>query len=754
MNTPILHAHLRGIRTRQEYDTFRRQVQEELNLVQSSIENDGPFNAQIAGDHGRSQDSRFISPGPTTDRRDTLTHGNRRESFPFRDAVPNMSWDNLGHFQPFNGPTNTRENLVTSESTQRSRVNFQPNLNSYRASSYPIDLDSLQLRQPSPAGYTYPIADTDRPRPFTTGPHGQFSDQRNEPPNHLHPQVSGNRDEPFSNGSLRPNVDPLSGSHGQLSDTMGRQTVRNQFGPIESNSTRQPNGPIENDSHRQPDGPIESNCNRQPNGPMDSNSHQQLNRNCPLSNSSNRLNNGNGNESGNGAHRLPNIENEGNMPNRDDFAHPGGTATGRSSRHHSTLIDDSDEEGIQRVYNMYAVPTDRHVCSQNNSHRQQQDRNDVFIDSRVPVRGSNQNHTHCSATSSQPIWQFRGPEIKLKSFSGNSEDYYEWKTSFRAQVDSYPEELKVSTLKDHLNEDSLAFVAFISATESGAYQAIWRELDKKAKLGAAPYQLYTGKLMELINGPRAFNVKGLEKVYNTLNFTWSKLCSLGGKYVGYAEPMLLGVSNILFDQSQRAVDKLSRTNRLNVPNVLEAVWEHMEQLSTRQHNEKAYGQQNAPQSTRNQHNRYPDRSTSSGQLYKVMSDYNRPDNILPERPIGIKTSNIIASPSRSVSPNKGQLGIRSFSPNKNRPQRSSSPNRRKAFKCSLCECNDHSHLDCNKFSPEDVLRMCKERHLCYVCRTTGHGASYCPFTPLLCIKQECENLPPHCSLLCDVPRRQ
>ena len=145
-----------------------------------------------------------------------------------------------------------------------------------------------------------------------------------------------------------------------------------------------------------------------------------------------------------------------------------------------------------------------------------------------------------------PIWQFRGPEFKPSPFSGASEDFPDWRATFRAQVDSYPEQLKVPTLRENLDPDSKAFVAYISDSDPGAYQRIWEELERRCCQGVAPHHRYTGKLLELINGPQVHDLRGLEHIYNTLNHSWAKLCGLGARYAGYTEPMLPGLSATTF----------------------------------------------------------------------------------------------------------------------------------------------------------------------------------------------------------------
>ena len=132
--------------------------------------------------------------------------------------------------------------------------------------------------------------------------------------------------------------------------------------------------------------------------------------------------------------------------------------------------------------------------------------------------------------------------MKPPKFSGRESEYQEWKQAFRSQVDSYPEELRVVTLKEHLDEDSKNFIAYIPLTHPDAYGECFRALDIRCA-GVVPLQhTYTVKLLELISGPQTHNLQGLEKVYNTLHYAYTKLKELG--HEAYAEPMLLGLSNI------------------------------------------------------------------------------------------------------------------------------------------------------------------------------------------------------------------
>ena len=231
------------------------------------------------------------------------------------------------------------------------------------------------------------------------------------------------------------------------------------------------------------------------------------------------------------------------------------------SHHSRPTLSDSDHERMDRCYDLYGSDRNRFDGIGDPFHAES------------PILSQSYSYPeHCNDPhpGGSVVWQFRGPELKPPKFSGKFEDYQEWKLAFKAQVDSYPEELKVPTLREHLDQSSKDFIAYISATQADAYFHCFEALDLRCAGPVAPQHLYTGKILELLSGPQARNLQNLERIYNTLNYTWSKLSQFG--YEHYAEPMMLGLSNILFDQSQCAVDKLSAANRLSVPNVLDAIW--------------------------------------------------------------------------------------------------------------------------------------------------------------------------------------
>ena len=89
-----------------------------------------------------------------------------------------------------------------------------------------------------------------------------------------------------------------------------------------------------------------------------------------------------------------------------------------------------------------------------------------------------------------------------------------------------------------------------------------------------------------------------------------------------------------------------------------------------------------------------------------------------------------------------------------RGSRSKSPLRRSgsrswnSWRCSLCLSDDHKTINCHKFSAEEVMRLCEERKLCYVCNLSGHVSSVCNAECLLCKSSGCTQDVNHNHLLC------
>ena len=182
-------------------------------------------------------------------------------------------------------------------------------------------------------------------------------------------------------------------------------------------------------------------------------------------------------------------------------------------------------------------------------------------------------------------WIFEGPKLNIPIFSGVDAEYSSWKDASLPLLNSYPDSLKTPALRSHLDPNSQELIAFISDSETNAFENIWWELDRYFNI-ISPQSYIFHDVLDLLKGPQAQNLVGLEKIYNKLNFNFTKLCRLGNKFQTYLDPILPGISNILYEKSQRNVDKLVSENRLNVPNVLDAIWKHMVAIKTRLQNSK------------------------------------------------------------------------------------------------------------------------------------------------------------------------
>ena len=337
-------------------------------------------------------------------------------------------------------------------------------------------------------------------------------------------------------------------------------------------------------------------------------------------------------------------------------------------------------------------------------------------------------------------WHIKGPDPKIPKFSGLRRDFSEWKSSFCMLMDSYPDNIRVPTLKEHLDPGSLSLVAYISVTEPNAYEQIWQQLDRKYQQGLGDSHYHNGQLLQLIRRKRCSSVADLESVYNTFKYHWSKLCKMGPQYAAYGDSILIGMSEILYGQSQAEVDRLAFENRnFNVPSVLNAIWSHIGQASTRLSNHQL-AEEMAPKpepgNPRRSHS--PTGGGHYSRNYKVSFTEHRDkrnDSPYPRSP----TRSTSPTTSRDSSPAHRGQSARSPSPRGSRSPR--------VFKCNFCKVNDHSYAQCAKFTAEQYLRMANEQQLCYVCMMPGHTAWVCPVT-ISCETSACKHLNRHAALIC------
>ena len=194
------------------------------------------------------------------------------------------------------------------------------------------------------------------------------------------------------------------------------------------------------------------------------------------------------------------------------------------------------------------------------------------------------------------------------------------------------------------------------------------------------------------------------------------------------------MSDILYGQSQTEVDRLAFENRnFNIASVLNAIWNHIGQASSRLSNQRFAEEITSKHERSKTPPPYERRSTFNAKL----EDRGRPLNV--QSPYSSPRGRNASLP-RSNSPSyRGETG---------------SPNRsRRLYKCAFCCTNDHSSLDCTKFTSERYLMMVKQQGLCFKCLLPGHTAFVCPYQTY-CQDPDCCKTPTplHAPMLCKAIR--
>ena len=375
-------------------------------------------------------------------------------------------------------------------------------------------------------------------------------------------------------------------------------------------------------------------------------------------------------------------------------------------------------------------------------------------------------------------WIFEGAEPKILIFSGVDSEYGHWKESCRPIIDFYPKKLQAPILRSHLDKNSRDFIKFISDTEPNAYKYMWWELDRKFSI-ISPQSILIDKVWHILRKPPAQDFHGLEHIYNTLNYSWSGLCRLGGNFDTFLDPILPCFSNILFQKSQRHVDKLCSENKLTVPNVLDAIWKHMVALKTRNHNSQLFKTiqpfsnsfsqtlETEPQLIHSClcHSKDHTSSNSYSQTANtesILSEKTSTSDLTTLEPgIPLHNCSSVSTEDNSVLPNKtaaSEPGIdfsSQFPPpfviptitidDFSDPSIDQVPN----LVCLLCNGDDHSAMNCNVFSKTKKQSIARRKQLCYLCLGGRYDQTHSCTPDRLCLSSECKIKSLHSSQLCN-----
>ena len=398
-----------------------------------------------------------------------------------------------------------------------------------------------------------------------------------------------------------------------------------------------------------------------------------------------------------------------------------------------------------------------------------------------PTRHYNSHDT----TRPQMITTFS--DAGLEKFSGRAKDYSNFKDLFKIVTEGYPEKYKLLKLRQFLDYNSNAEIAYIHADDEGALEQAWKELDELHGQGLGNAEYHVSQVMSVMTWRPCRNENDLERLYTHLKTHLAMARRAGDQYTQQTEGLAHFMSNILYGWCQDKVIEL----KLNKPaefcmdkimSYIKRAVQHDRQKSRetkyavghrqprpyfqKWHDQsysrdKNYGDDRRSKNyykksdeSQNHHFKYdlsqrqsrsPHRSNDSRPRRERSnsshrSGYSSSQEAATFNINGVETSSVLRKP-RSNSPHP--RGSRAKSPSR-------SPSiGRQHFRCLFCKDNEHLSMHCTKISSENALNTARAEHLCFICLTGGHRPFYCPANTS-CGNPLCKDSgePKHGKLLC------
>ena len=399
---------------------------------------------------------------------------------------------------------------------------------------------------------------------------------------------------------------------------------------------------------------------------------------------------------------------------------------------------------------------------------------------------------HSPATPSPLYRMVNIPEVTIPIFSGNIQDYRDFKELFQAVTIDYTPIMQVLHLKPRLDEESRMSVAHIQSTDYNAIGLMWEELDKKFGQNKNKASNHLAQLFKIFGWRKSHSMKDLEQLFNHIRYHYTSLSKCSPEYLQQAEGIKHFLAPALYGNSFIKVTKLMTEGRsFTLKTVLGLIEQHIafertvelsEIQSTFPKVSKDYDNKREDYDYRSNYRRSPSRSSSSYNNSSYRSSrspsYNRGKerSFSPhkgEKSYGRRETSSPRRTDRDDSPHKVSIYTTSTEGDKkvnhehytNRSH-SKSPNRSPAFrghrshspivgaiadeytfKCHICRTDSHNTVNCTVKSSKQMLDMARNWGLCFKCLLKGHMSKVC-LAADVCKATKCKSLWPHAPVLC------
>ena len=441
---------------------------------------------------------------------------------------------------------------------------------------------------------------------------------------------------------------------------------------------------------------------------------------------------------------------------RDDYA--GSEHSHSSSRERHGV---SREEEHSYFYDRYRIPERfRHAVSSREA----------------PLSSTLNDHGASAAANNIPQGNYgfypslSGLISMEEKFDGKKAHYARFKSSMTTLLAQFPASLQPMILRQRLNDTDKSLVDYIEDSDPDALTDIWWNLNDKYgydEVHMADFQCK--QLLSYIrNSKKCHDLDSLQEFYNNVSKYYYAVARYQPDHIPMAEAATLNISELLFNTSQKRVNRLRRQRHekaFDMTAVLKIIKEHIDDLRDEVGDDGNSSKYEQPLNTANSYAQGPGPYPNSGRQSRIDNYNQQSSKPYHNSRSGSRNKFQVHSYATDVQPNEQasssqskdrkrdptpmppmQRGNRSKSPIRNRGER-----RIESYRCTFCFKDDHDVFACLAFSADDKFRLCNERRLCFKCFLPGHSSAFCRY-PDQCQGGSCAQNIKHNVSLCSCSR--
>ena len=362
----------------------------------------------------------------------------------------------------------------------------------------------------------------------------------------------------------------------------------------------------------------------------------------------------------------------------------------------------------------------------------------------------------------------------IEQFSGNLEDYDEFKASFLAYAQSIPMEQRLMLLKMKLSGQAKNLVSECFGVGLSSFNKAFEILDKRYHKPELLIQKLLAQIEESLDRSCKHSDAKFSNMISNVRRCYQRIFLIDPRKVWTLDGLLAKFSNCMPRTCLNNVTRMIKNNLSDhtFSKVLQVCEDYVEfkelqnittGISTVSFNSPS-GLSKSP--SRSRDSSFRSRSHEKSNSVHVVSENS--GSFTDESSVeGTVAAASFKQPMSSQGTNKEKVKRdisrgRSSSRSSNRSRSNSIVRPRspyvETFTCNLCRKNDHVVTKCNgEFDNlEDIVY---QRRLCLLCVGTGHFSSNCPILllcpdfPMRCLNTECKDVP-HCKKLCKIMKKQ